>query len=686
MTLFASSFLLLFLEIALIRWMPAYVRLLAYFSNFILLATFLGGGLGCLLAGKRRNLFIWFPLAQLLVIVAVDRLRLEVAVPSTTSIYFSSGTTTPVVPVESTLLLPVLFVSVAGLFATVGQRMGRELATRAPLPAYALNLLGSLAGVAAFACLAWMEQPPAVWFAIAFTAAIPLMVDGRRRVAILNIALLLCALAVVHRMSRGSLWSPYYRIMVVQDGPDTVVEVNNIFHQSMAPVERKEYFYQWPYQVFGDTFDDVLVLGAGTGTDVAAALRHGAKHVDAVEIDPVILRIGRERHPDRPYDDPRVRTMTDDARHFLATTERQYDLIVFALIDSLTVQSSFSGVRLESYMFTEESFRAVRDHLKPHGAMALYNYFREKWLVDRLANTAASAFGQEPFAHVHQERAYLAVMLAGPRLAELASPPPLPSLVAAYGQSHELSPARPLQRDLTIVPATDDWPFLYVRQPGLPRHYVSALAVVLALSGAAAAGVLRAGRRDWSWRSFPHFFFLGAGFMLLETKSIVQFALLWGATWSSASLAIASVLVMALASTLIVSRVDLRRRWIGGTALVVLLVINYFVPVGRVAFASRIVESLFYAGLVFSPVLCAGLLFSSSYKRSSSAPGDFGANLFGAMVGGVCEYLSLVTGYGFLLWIVAGCYLVALSLQLPALSAEPAAAPATDGRLLRQTK
>src|SRR6516165_4886911 len=127
MTLFASSFLLLFLEIALIRWMPAYVRLLAYFSNFILLATFLGGGLGCLLAGKRRNLFIWFPLAQLLVIVAVDRLRLEVAVPSTTSIYFSSGTTAPVVPVESTLLLPVLFVSVAGLFATVGQRMGREL-------------------------------------------------------------------------------------------------------------------------------------------------------------------------------------------------------------------------------------------------------------------------------------------------------------------------------------------------------------------------------------------------------------------------------------------------------------------------------------------------------------------------------------------------------------------------------
>ena len=98
----------------------------------------------------------------------------------------------------------------------------------------------------------------------------------------------------------------------------------------------------------------------------------------------------------------------DDARHFLRTTTKKYDLVVFALIDSLTVQSSFSGVRLESYMFTKESFEAVRDHLSPRGAMVLYNYFREKWLVDRLANTAAEVFGRDPLGHVHQDRAYLA--------------------------------------------------------------------------------------------------------------------------------------------------------------------------------------------------------------------------------------------------------------------------------------
>src|SRR5262245_15504664 len=684
MTLFVSSFLVLFLEIALIRWMPAYIRLLAYFSNFILLATFLGGGLGCLLANRRRSLIAWFPVVQLIVIVAVDRLRLEVAIPaSSTNIYFTSGTAAPVVSVESTLLLPLLFVIVALLFLTIAQRMGRALAERPPLQAYTINLLGSITGVATFALLSWLESPPVVWFGVAFAAALPFLVrlkpdttygmetDSRsyvvsgfsRTLPVVNVLLLLASLFIVYRMEGGSLWSPYYRITLFQDGADTVVEVNNIFHQSMAPVEKKEYFYQWPYTVFGDRFDDVLILGAGTGTDVAAALRPAAKHVDAVEIDPVILQLGAAHHPDHPYSDPRVRAINDDARHFLATTDRNYDLIVFGLIDSLTVQSSFASVRLESYMFTEESFRAVRDHLKPRGLMALYNYFREKWLVDRLANTVSDVFGHEPLAHVHQERAYLAVMLAGPRLVELTAAPPLPRLVLAYGQSQDPNPAQRLQRDPTVIPATDNWPFLYMRAPELPRHYLAALAVVLMISLAAVSFVVRG-----SWfvganvepRTAAHFFFLVAGFMLLETKSIVQFALLWGSTWSSASLAIVSVLVMALFSVFVVSRVDIRRRWPIVATLVALLALNYLLPIGRVAFASRAADSLFYGALVFSPVFCAGLLFSSSYKRSSATAVDFGANLLGAMFGGVCEYLSLLTGYRFLLILVAGLYALAV--------------------------
>src|SRR5712692_8364491 len=237
-------------------------------------------------------------------------------------------------------------------------------------------------------------------------------------------------------------------------------------------------------------------------------------------------------------------------------------------------------------MFTEESFRAVRDHLTPTGAMALYNYFREKWLVDRLANTSAAAFGAPPRAWVHESRAYLAVMLAGPRADALGSMPAPPSQFFAYGQPQASSPARELARDGSVVPATDDWPFLYMRAPGLPRHYAAALALVLMVSVIAVMGsypFFRSSSVEKEVR--PHFFFLGAGFMLLETKSIVQFALLWGSTWSSASLAIASVLFMALASAMVASRVEMQRRGLVAAALFALVALNYAIPVGRVTFS-----------------------------------------------------------------------------------------------------
>ena len=674
---FLASFLVLFLEIALIRWMPAYIRLLSYFSNFILLASFLGIGIGCLLAPARSRLFQWFPVLQAAVIAAVYFFRLELTVPTAGSIYFSSGTAEKVVLVENTMLLPLLFVIVAALFATLAQRMGREMAQLPPLRAYTINLAGSLAGVVGLGVISWLELPPTVWFGVAFAVAVPLLITpevengggsslARRAplpAVVVNLVLLAGSLALVHTMARGAIWSPYYKITVSQQGADTVVEVNNIFHQSMAPVEQKEYFYQWPYSVFGDTFQDVLILGAGSGTDVAAALRHGVRHVDAVEIDPAIIRLGREHHPDRPYSDPRVTVINDDARHFLRTTPKKYDLVVFALIDSLTMQSSFSGVRLESYMFTVESFSAVRDRLKPDGVLVVYNYFREPWLVDRLANTAAAAFGAEARVHVHEARAFLGVLMAGPRLAQLTAPPIVPEQVTAFGQSHAPSPARLHQRDPSIEPATDDWPFLYMRDRHLPRHYainlgivlvVSAVAVLVTLSG---LGAGRGGSSRWSWQ----FFLLGAGFMLLETKSIIQFALLWGSTWVVASMAIASVLTMALVANAVVARRTITRPWLVGGVLVALLALNYAVPVGRVGFESRAAESMFYAVLVFSPILCAGLLFGSAIARSTTLAQDYGINLLGAMVGGVGEYLSLVTGYRTLLLVIAVCYIGAVA-------------------------
>jgi len=195
--------------------------------------------------------------------------------------------------------------------------------------------------------------------------------------------------------------------------------------------------------------------------------------------------------------------------------------------------------------------------------MVLYNYFREKWLVDRLANTSARSSAAIRWATCTRS-GLPRVMLAGPRLAELTAPPPLPPDVTAYGSRTRR--ARPIPSSATpgVVLATDNG-----------RSSTCARRICRALSGRAGAGAGRVGacglvRAEGRWgsdhlsRSDPGSLVVALllprrRFMLLETKSIVQFALLWGSTWSSASLAIASVLVMALASALVASRVEIRR-------------------------------------------------------------------------------------------------------------------------------
>ncbi len=159
----------------------------------------------------------------------------------------------------------------------------------------------------------------------------------------------------------------------------------------MVDINGDYQIYQRPYERFTGNLGNVLIVGAGNGNDVAAALEAGAQHVDAVEIDPVLQDLGAQYHPLHPYDDPRVTRITNDGRAYLQQTDTHYDLIIFALPDSLTLVSGQSAVRLESFLFTEEAMQAARDHLNPGGAFSMYNFYREPWLLDRLGGTLAGA-------------------------------------------------------------------------------------------------------------------------------------------------------------------------------------------------------------------------------------------------------------------------------------------------------
>ena len=387
---------MLFIELALIRWLGANVLYLAYFSNVVLLGSFLGIGLGFLWTSRgRRSLFPFVPAALATLIVLVRLLEVKVGIAGGSLIFFGLDTSGP----PRWVILPVVFVAVAAVMTCVGDGVARAFQQLANLDAYQLDLVGSLLGIAAFALLAFWRADPIVWGAIAVVGlivAIRPRAPGQIAVTVLP---LLIALGFLFAESSeaDTRWTPYYKVHTVPiDGQEGVVaEVNGIPTWLQISAVGNPIYETVYERIARQDPGDVLIIGAGSGNDVAVANARGASRVDAVEIDGDLLDLGRN-HPDRPYDDPRVVTHVADGRAFLEQTDREWDTILLALPDSLTLLQGQSSVRLESYLFTKEAVEAYRDHLAPGGTFAMYNYYREPWLVERYAGTLEDVFDNPP--------------------------------------------------------------------------------------------------------------------------------------------------------------------------------------------------------------------------------------------------------------------------------------------------
>jgi hypothetical protein len=185
-----------------------------------------------------------------------------------------------------------------------------------------------------------------------------------------------------------------------------------------------------------------------------------------VEIDPKLAQVGRDFHPEGVYDDPRVTVHVNDGRAFLNGSRDRYDLIVYALTDSLTLVSSTAGVRLESFLFTEESMAAAGDHLAPDGLFVMYNLYREPWLIAKLDTMLGDVFGERL---VRLPGPAEAVLAAGPAVDALDGGPPPGDIVDAVPPAGQPDPR----------PATDDWPFLHLRTTMVAPYYLTALAFIL---------------------------------------------------------------------------------------------------------------------------------------------------------------------------------------------------------------
>jgi len=738
--LFLISFLILFLELAAIRWFPAHVLYLTFFTNVVLLASFLGMSVGCLAASHRRNYLSWTPLLLVLALASAHAVEISsgsfmkfVDVGNQASpqqVYFgteyhSQDLSRYAIPVE--ILCGFFFIVIALAFVGPGQELGRGL-KRWPsrVQAYTLNIVGSILGIALFAACSWLEIPAYCWFlivAVGLAYFYFISPDDRLRArrlgwnSLMAILLLfvvwLAAFAPVHDQRAGQpaaqqFWSPYYRIDFKQ--ADLSLSVNLIYHQQM--VSRNENFpaYALPHLLNRDAgrppFEDVLIIGAGSGNDVSRALQWGAKQVDAVEIDPAINRLGRAYHPDRPYQDARVRIQLDDGRNFLRSTERKYDLIVYALVDSLVLHSGYSNIRLESFLFTRQTFEDVRRHLKPNGTFVIYNYFRQGWLAARLQKGLDEVFGESnslvltlPYRkEIDPDKSTFGdftIFFAGAtsdlrntfarqpdywlrddrppgpdspngfeqqgfEATNAGEPTPvLESANAFHWQHFGLASVLPLKTGIRT--ATDDWPFLYLREPMIPTLSLRGMLIMGGIGLLLIFLFLPRSKKDVHQRvssgsiaaRLPsmlniQLFFLGAGFMLVETKAVVTMALLFGSTWVVNSVVFLAVLLMILVANLWTLRYKPTKLWPYYAGLLVTLALNAIVPLDFFLGMSRSIQVLGSCLLVFAPILFAAVIFAASFKRTNEPDRAFGVNIAGALLGGLAEYSSMLLGFQYL--------------------------------------
>lgn len=635
-----ASALMLFVELALIRWTSSNNLYLVHMTNFVLLASFLGIGLGFLRAKAGRDLFPLAPvlLASLVAFVLTFPVRTGTGRGGRWQLVGLFDWS----PLPRWFSLTVIFVLTVATLMALAQEVARTFTRFEPLEAYRLDVVGSLTGIACFAALSFLRLPPLGWGLVGTAVFVVLL--GRRVIRWPVVALGALVLMLGAESVAGTFqWSPYYKIHTTQlSGGLFRVEVNNTPLQTALPVadiRRDSPFYLYPYTYAGAR-DDVLVIGAGTGNDVAVALAQGAQRVDAVEIDPAIMQLGRDHHPDRPFSDPRVTTHVDDGRAFMERTERRYDLILLALPDSATIVTGQSALRLENYLFTTQALTQARSLLKPDGTFAMYNYY-EPWLLDRYANTVRTVYDASPCVQLGPSY--------GPRQQAVLT---LRKDAGTGGCTTTWTP-----RTAALEPSVDDRPFPYLGSRTIPSFYLWMLGLVLLASVIAVrtvAGPLR------TMRPYTDLFFMGTAFLLLETKNVVQFALLFGTTWAVNAAVFAGVLLSVLAAIEVARRVTIRRPILLYAALLAALAAAWLIPQDALLDLSLVPRFLAGVTIAFAPIFIANLLFAVRFKGAGSSTVAFGANLLGAMVGGALEYLALIFGFNALLIVVALLYGAAL--------------------------
>ena len=687
----------LFLELAVIRWQASMFEFFAFYKNFGLLACFAGLGIGYAMSKNREGvplclaipLFAWqFALLTFLRygLPFGNSYSLEM-IPFREQLNMGLGTAKPLQFGAIYLLLTVVFLLTVLAFLPVGQLCGKLMEQTTQLKSYGLNLLGSLLGVLLMFLASLLWTPPVIWFGASFLVLVFFAVQ-RQKSLLFAASFALLAVTIL-AWPVNPLWnrvySPY-QLLELGYGDNGLLwiraaghyhqRVHNLSNLAVQAttdpmLQRIRNYYELPYRM-ASTTGDVAIVGAGTGNDVAAALRSGASHVEAIEIDPAIFLAGKGNHPEKPYDDSRVHSIVNDARSFFRNTDKQFDVVAYGLLDSHTLLSQASSVRLDSFVYTVEGLREARSRLKETGVLSLSFAVVNDALGRKIYRMMQQAFdGKSPFC-IYAEYDGSVIFIQS-KHGDLVLPQ---GVLAASGFADRSTFYR--TSGIPVDISTDDWPFLYMPRRIYPVSYLPMLGLV----GLLTFLLSRSFFRERSEPSHLPFFFLGAGFMLVETKAITELGLAFGNTWQVIAIAIAGILLMSFLSNSTVQWLRLKNSVLPHVLVLAALLGGWWIAKAG-GLPSTSLGRLGTASLLTCPVFFSGIIFSTLLSKESRVSSVMAVNLLGAMCGGILEYNSMYFGFHFLYLLAMGIY--ALSLVATLLSGTPTTLVDQGESLLKQS-
>ena len=204
--------------------------------------------------------------------------------------------------------------------------------------------------------------------------------------------------------------------------------------------------------------------------------------------------------------------------------------------------------------------------------------------------------------------------------------------------------------------STDDWPFFYMPTRVFPTSYLGILGIILFLSVTVTYNFVQQGPAFGNWS----FFFLGAGFMLVETKAITELGLAFGNTWHVIGIVISGILLMAFLANYAVRFFVLKSPIIWFVLLVCSLAIGFTFSTHG-GFGSSLSGKALSVILLTCPIFFSGVVFSTLLREAKDVSSVMAINLIGAITGGILEYNSMYFGFGFLYLLAIALYLLALA-------------------------